>query len=147
MFVTISWMKVSYSFLFTFVLLSLYVSACRPPRIKHGPWEHQGDFLAEICVMCQGFITFSPLFAEEMWFKCVADCSNGIRVSLTPYQVVVVLYVQRQRPVANIVLCYRTLSSMLYSIVDKSGYHVFSCDRHHNALAAQLVLVTVYNNP
>lgn len=69
--------------------------------------------------VCQAFPFLLLVFAEELLFKYVSDCSNGIGVSAASHQVVVVEDVQRQQPMANIVLCYKTLSPMLYS-----GVHV-----------------------
>lgn len=49
---------------------------------------------------------------------------------------VVVLYEQGHRPVANVVICYGTLSSAVSSIVDMLGDRVCSRERHHSVVTA-----------
>lgn len=46
------------------------------------------------------------------------------------------LYVQEQRPMANVVICYGALSSAADSIVDTPGHHVCSCERHQHSIVA-----------
>ena len=93
-------------------------------------------FLAEICVTCRAFLFFP--FSQR---KCDLSASPapvmplGHRQPLT--RRAVVLYVQGQRPVANVVICYGTLSSAVDSIVDMPGCHVCSRDRHYGVVAAR----------
>lgn len=68
--------------------------------------------ISEFCALnmfAKAFPFLHLVFAEELSFKCVSDCSNGIGVSAASRQVVVVEDVQRQQPMANSVLCYKTL--------------------------------------
>lgn len=87
--------------------------------------------------VCQVFAFLLLVFAEEMWFKCVSDYSNGTGASAAPCQVVVAEDVQRQQPVANTVLCSKTFSPMLYP-----GVHV-PVPYIHTFL--NLMLVTIIN--
>lgn len=116
---------------YVFLQNSLHQTKATVPKWSYAE-VRVGGLLAEIHVK-----------STKMFFFFLSQKTYGLGLLLTavipaPHWVVVVLDVQGKQPVDNTVLCYSTLSSMLYSLLEILGYHVRYLDRHHNVADGSL---------